>query len=301
MLSTWPQELGFLDTRLKCKAAGNSGLLAQRSQARKISRGLTPGRRWSHTRTERTSATRGSSLWETLKAPKSQSVLYHSFPNGHETPCIHLKMVIFAEFSPRLHCHVAQYVNSSILWFSLHRQALLVRRTLLVCYNKREKEAAIQSHKIFTPMTPTPCPECCPSVTRHPTGSGAERPWCPLCHSVDECRMAFPLPQIFPHPSFTVCHAHTTIHTTNTPGVLLVMGDSRGGKPCSCRSNWDQGPNPWWPLTPHVWCVIEDEVQKLFEFMLSLHTACHLIAQKSLLEKHMGSFTMKNDTAQSLF
>lgn len=147
MLSTWPQELGFLDTRLKCKAAGNSGLLAQRSQARKISRGSTPGRRWSHTRTERTSATRGSSLWETLKAPKSQSVLYHSFPNGHETPCIHLKMVIFAEFSPRLHCHVAQYVNSSILWFSLHRQALLVRRTLLVCYNKREKEAAIQSHK----------------------------------------------------------------------------------------------------------------------------------------------------------
>lgn len=56
-------------------------------------------------------------------------------------------MVIFADFSPRLHCHVAQYGDSCTLWFPLQRQVLLVRITLLVSYGKREKEVAIHLHE----------------------------------------------------------------------------------------------------------------------------------------------------------
>lgn len=108
----------------------------------------TPWRRWSHAGTETTSATRGSSLWGDSESPQ---ITIHAVPflcqGAWNTLHASKNADFFAEFSPRLHCHVAQYMNSNTLWFPLQRQVLLVRVTLLVCYSKREKEVAIQLHE----------------------------------------------------------------------------------------------------------------------------------------------------------
>lgn len=199
MLSTWPQEPGFLDTRLQCKAAGTSGLLALRSQAGKISEGSTHARhrgRWHHAwsrtgtdaahtsvpkLTEATSATRKCSPGDSESPLTIHAVPFLCW--GLQENLHPSRMMSFAEFSQprdsllwdtkRLLCSIALDVTSSTLLFSLQSDAPYVKNFISLLH-KRGKKGAIQLHqRIFNPVTLKPCPERFISVPRHPTGTGA--------------------------------------------------------------------------------------------------------------------------------